>query len=358
MAGLQEAMVALLRYTPDSVFFKRLVDGEFIFERVSDAKARKYRDSWEEIIGESDFSLFLKKEEAQKCHDDELRVMQTGDPIINQEEELTRLDGTTAWVSVTKFPWIDDESGEIIGIIGISRDITEKKKLERHLESVIARLSHDPQKNLFIIGGTIKSLLKGRRGAVINEAAGEMLAEANRLVTTTSNMLQEYLAESSQMISAGGLKRELLDLRNIFDSLFEEFYHEMTGKGVWVDYSMGAIPVGAVTFWAARDIKTVLRNLISNAIRHTYPDREIAYGFRRIEGGCLINVYNVGDEIPSEMREKIFDIGESGSGSSGMGLYLCREIVRGYGGEIWYEVTPDGNSNFVFFLPEEDNMKK
>lgn len=356
MAGLEKAMLALLRHMPVSIFFKRYTNDRFVIEVVSEYKAKKYGDSWKELIGKSDFDLLLIEKEAWDCHEDEIRVLQTGEDLIDQIKKLTRLDGTIAWVRETKIPWVDDESGERIGIIGIAYDVTENKKLERHLESIIARLSHDTQKNLFIIGGMIKSLLKGRRKTVINEAATGMLAEADRLATATSKMLQEYLAESSQMISKGGLKRELLDLRSIFDSLLEEFSHEMTEKGIWVDYEMRAIPAGAIAVWAARDIKTVLRNLLSNAVRHTRQGERIAYGFRRVEGGCLITVYNVGDVISPERREKIFDIGESDSGGSGMGLYLCREIIRGYGGDIWYEVTPDGNSMFVFFLPDEEGM--
>ncbi|MFA7318997.1 MAG: PAS domain-containing protein [Parcubacteria group bacterium] len=57
-----------------------------------------------------------------------MSIVLTGNPIIGKEEELTRLDGTKAWALVTKFPWIDDDSGEIIGIIGIVRDITDRKE--------------------------------------------------------------------------------------------------------------------------------------------------------------------------------------------------------------------------------------
>ena len=119
-------MMALLRHTEDSIFFKDM-DGRFTL--VSEAKAKKSCARWEDMIGKTDFD-FLPLEEARRCRDDEIFIMETGESIVDKEEELTRSNGSKSWLSVSKFPWKDID-GEPIGVIGISRDITQRKKLEK-----------------------------------------------------------------------------------------------------------------------------------------------------------------------------------------------------------------------------------
>ena len=125
-------MMALLRHSEDSIFFKDM-DGKFAL--VSDAKARKSVVHREEMIGKTDFH-FLPPEEAQKCRDDEIFVMETGKSLVDKEEELSRRDGTKSWISVSKFPWKDSD-GETIGVIGISRDISKRKELEKNIDEFI-----------------------------------------------------------------------------------------------------------------------------------------------------------------------------------------------------------------------------
>jgi PAS domain S-box-containing protein len=84
-----------------------------------------------EIIGKTDFDFFASQH-AQMAYDIEQKIIETGKPIIGIEEREDWPDGTITWVSTTKAPLLDAE-GNIIGTFGISRDITENKKLqERH----------------------------------------------------------------------------------------------------------------------------------------------------------------------------------------------------------------------------------
>lgn len=115
----------LMDSIPDSIYFK---DEENKFVKVNKAKAAHYNVKPEEMIGKTDFD-FLSEEEAKRAFDDDEDVLKTGKFIINKVEKLTSVDGATRWVSVTKIPRFDPE-GNIIGTMGISRDITEWKRLE------------------------------------------------------------------------------------------------------------------------------------------------------------------------------------------------------------------------------------
>ena len=160
-------LIALLRHSEDSIFFKDM-DGRFVL--VSEAKARRSAVRWEDMIGKTDFD-FLPLEEARKCRDDEIFIMETGESLEDKEEELTRFNGTKSWISVSKFPW-KDISGETIGVIGISRDISKRKKLENHILRMLSIATHDMRSPIVSIALTIKLLARGQiwRGEQKREA--------------------------------------------------------------------------------------------------------------------------------------------------------------------------------------------
>ena len=121
----EELLWNLMDSIPDSIYFK---DKNNRFIMVSKIKAEHVGSTPEEIIGKTDFD-FYPKEQAEKMASDDKRVMETGKSIIDKVERFIRLGGEERWVSVTKVP-LRDEKGAIIGTMGISRDITERKRAE------------------------------------------------------------------------------------------------------------------------------------------------------------------------------------------------------------------------------------
>jgi diguanylate cyclase (GGDEF)-like protein/PAS domain S-box-containing protein len=147
--GLAEAVDAeyllatLLANTPDHVYFKD-VDGRFT--RLSASLARWMGlDSAEEAIGCTDLDFFSPAH-AGPARAAELEVMRTGEPVVGLEECEVWLDGRVTWVSTTKVRLRADDD-RLIGIFGLSRDITARKLAEEHaheqaeeVEQLAARL--------------------------------------------------------------------------------------------------------------------------------------------------------------------------------------------------------------------------
>ncbi len=341
-------MMALLRYSEDSIFFKDM-DGRFVL--VSEAKARRSDVRWEDMIGKTDFD-FLPLEEAQKCRDDEILVMETGEPLVDKEEELTRLNGTKSWISVSKFPWKDID-GETIGVIGISRDISKRKKLENHVLRMLSIATHDMRSPITSIALTIKLLTRGRFGEVTGSVKQTLNDVFDRMVRL-EKIVEEYLTKSSLMNSSEIGKKELIDLReDIIDPILGEFSQEIEKGDIQIDNCLGAIPGDKIIVSANKNwLAIVYRNLLSNAIGYTGKGGVIAYGFEDIGKMYRLNVYNSGKPIPAEKRISIFEMFES-EGGSGIGLPVSRELVRRHGGNLWCEETQDGHPNFIFTLPKD-----
>ncbi len=123
----------LLETHLDVIYFK---DAQSRLTMFNTAYAAKHGwKSLEEGIGKSDFDLF-SEEHARQAYEDEQRILQTGVPLIGVEEKETWSDGHVSWCSTTKVPLRDDQ-GNIVGIFGITRDITPHKEAElRYQRSV------------------------------------------------------------------------------------------------------------------------------------------------------------------------------------------------------------------------------
>jgi PAS domain S-box-containing protein len=129
----------LLDNIPDHIYFK---DKKSRFIQASKSVAEQFGvKSVEDLIGKTDFDYFTK-EHAELAYRDEQEIIKTGKPIMNKIEKETHPDGKITWVSTTKIPRYD-ENRNIIGILGISRDITEKKILEEKIKERLEELGEE-----------------------------------------------------------------------------------------------------------------------------------------------------------------------------------------------------------------------
>ena len=114
-----------MKHVPDVIYFK---DKKCRFILVNQAHANSTGLKPEAIIGKTDFDIF-PRERANRMFKDDLHVLNTGRPIIDKIERATRPDGIDNYVSTTKIP-IYGEKGRIIGLLGITRDITRRVQIE------------------------------------------------------------------------------------------------------------------------------------------------------------------------------------------------------------------------------------
>jgi len=118
----------LVENLPDAVYFKD-VDSRFVLVNKAKAEHMGLADP-EEVAGKTDFD-FYNEEFARQAYMDEQRIIKTGKPI-RKVEKVVYKDGRARWVSVIKIP-IKNKEGEVVGIAGISTDITELKRMEEEL---------------------------------------------------------------------------------------------------------------------------------------------------------------------------------------------------------------------------------
>lgn len=136
LAETSNLLETLLKNTTDFVYFK---DRKSRFVRFSDAyKDRFHLSHPDELIGKTDFDFFIEAD-ARRKFNDEQKIIFTGQSLFNMEEKGTYRDGRVLWVLSSKMPWYDKD-GNIIGIMGISKNISKRKQIEETLVETSAML--------------------------------------------------------------------------------------------------------------------------------------------------------------------------------------------------------------------------
>jgi PAS domain S-box-containing protein len=130
LAHERDLLHALMDNIPDTIYFK---DAASRFTRINRAQAQVLGlNDPKEAIGKTDFDFFTP-EHARDAYADEQEFVKSGQPLVDKVERIRRADGQILWVSATKVP-ITDKEGRVAGIVGISRDITERKQAEEKIE--------------------------------------------------------------------------------------------------------------------------------------------------------------------------------------------------------------------------------
>ena len=129
-----EQQEVLLSSIPAFVYFK---DTESKLIIANKEFAEMVNTPIDKLPGKDAYDLF-PKEQAEKFHVDDRKVMESGRPTMNIEEEFTDAEGKTRWASSSKVPYFD-EIGEIVGMVGITVDITERKRAEEELRQRVAQ---------------------------------------------------------------------------------------------------------------------------------------------------------------------------------------------------------------------------
>lgn len=122
----RDMLHVLMENVPDWIFFK---DAKSRIVRSNRAHAQLLGfDDPQEVVGKTDFDLF-PSEDAQRFYDEEQEMLQSGLPVVARLGQTPGKDGEVLWVSETKIP-LKDETGQVVGLVGISRDVTEIKRAE------------------------------------------------------------------------------------------------------------------------------------------------------------------------------------------------------------------------------------
>jgi len=253
---------------------------------------------------------------------------------------------------------------------GIIRDITQRKQAEEEIKKrneQLIKLNAEKDKFFSIIAHDLKSPFNGFLNLTelmadsTEEFSPTELIENNKLLNESARNLYrllENLLEWAQ-IQKGSIifTPKESDLYKMVSQSIEIAYHQALQKRITI---INEINSPQKIYADEKMIETVLRNLISNAVKFTRKDGKVIIKYRRSDNGTIeVSVTDNGIGIPEndikklfKMEEKVSSQGTDGEASTGLGLLLCKEFVEKHGGKIWVESELGKGSTFTFSLPK------
>ncbi|MFH1790381.1 MAG: ATP-binding protein [Candidatus Omnitrophota bacterium] len=366
----------LMDQIPDVIYFK---DRKGRLIMVNEAHARGLGLKPDQVIGKTDKDIFGKERATSMQRDDE-HVIRTGKPIIDKVERSTRADGVDNYVSTTKIPRYDAR-GRVIGLIGITRDITNRMQLEhlrtekKHMEAQLISLqelnkmksefisvvSHELRTPLAVIKEAVNLIKEGTMGPVTDKQ-DRMLATALAKVSALQNLINDLLDVSRIEKNTMELHYSLVNLSDLLTDSAQFFRKWAEEKGITLNYS---IPDQEINMFLDADrINQVVANLINNAIKFTEQNGDILIEVRHLRDTVRIGVCDTGIGIAKENIPKLFQkfvqargLTDANRKGLGLGLSICREIIEKHHGEIWVESKLGVGSKFYFIIPRIYELK-
>jgi PAS domain S-box-containing protein len=258
-----------------------------------------------------------------------------------------QLSGGERWIAISAVRFGD-------GSVYTLRDVTEERTLETMRADFVSTASHELRTPLTAVYGAARTLLRNdvplsddHRDSFLRMIA----AESERLATIVNDILLAGSLDADKV----ELASERCDVADLLQSVVESARMRLPENlELTLEGSNGPVPVEC----DGERVRQVLVNLVDNAIKYSPDGGEVEVALERLDDAVRFAVRDRGLGIPASQRTRVFDKFirldpnlHRGIGGTGLGLYICRELVRRMGGQIWVDGRDGGGSVFYVELP-------
>jgi len=294
-----------------------------------------------------------RREEGHDCPLE--MVMGSGAPVTVLHSHKNE-KGEPRWVEITASP-LKDSAGGITAIIETSRDITDRKNLERERLDLQAMVTHDMKGPLTAILGYSEILLEDAR-EVAGQEARDMVSAINKNGKRLAGMIDGYLTFSRIEDGRFRLNPAPVDIMGLVGEAVAEYSETAKSKDIKLDVNMsGDLP------YVMLDKGYMLRavtNLLENAINYTPDGGSVALSVETRRGASgdelAVTVTDTGPGIPAIEHGRIFDkyyrlAQSSGKKGTGLGLAIVKAVAEAHNGRVELESEPGRGSRFTLVIP-------
>lgn len=247
-----------------------------------------------------------------------------------------------------------------LSLVAARRIIEEKNEELRKtiagrdkMYSVIAHDLRSPMASMKMLLNTIMMSVEKDK---IDPDIFDMLEMSNKTSEEVFSLLDNLLKWTKSQLGKLTVIPQKLDISGLADGVVEVMNSVAEVKHIKL------IRTDHESFFVYVDIemiKSILRNLISNAVKFSNPDSDIKVGIKAEDGKVIVSVTDSGKGIKKEDQHKLLKdsthfttYGTNSEEGSGLGLLLCRDFARKNGGELWFESEENLGSVFSFSLPQ------
>lgn len=302
----------------------------------------------DDLVGRPYLSLLSRRHRGRRLKN----TLDIGAKQVYEVEVVTRLgEPRTVMVSVSPLHGVD---GEILGVLGIARDMTETKKLERQIRNaeklasigkLAAGVAHEINNPL---GGILNCLYNLRKGTLTAARQEEYWASMEYGVRRVQKIVRQLLDFSQQHEP----EFSPADINHIVEQVLVLTTHLFGPNQIRLDVFPGhELPSVMVD---RHMIEQVLMNLILNAVQAMKNGGILTIRTSVVEGVCRVDVTDTGSGIPASILPRVFDpfFTTKGEGEgTGLGLSVNLGIAERHGGKILVESEVGKGTTFTLCLP-------
>ena len=290
----------------------------------------------DEIIGKNFIGTITPKIESTGRHLDDflLEVFSNIEKYPQNINENIKKNGERVWVLWTNRP-IKDENDNLIGLFSVGTDVTDRKKAEDTVKGLNETLSilnkilrHDILNDLTVVMSACD---------MIQVDDQRLKQKATKAIMKSVSLIEQMRSLENALVSEEVLAGK--SLGSIVESVVNNYPH--------IKFSIK----GDCTVLCDGAIYSAIDNIVRNAVVHGKTDR-IDILIHEKDGRCELRIADYGKGIPLDIKDKIFEEGESfgDTRGSGLGLYIVKKVMERYGGEISVEDNKPSGAMFVLKL--------
>jgi PAS domain S-box-containing protein len=377
LARERNLLRTLMDHLPDHIFVKDTAS-RFVTANIATLRSLG-ASSLEEVLGKTDFD-FLHREVAEQFFRDEQEVCRSGQPLLNREELLIDRAGQHRWLLTTKVP-LRDSTGAVIGLVGMSHDISDRKKMEeqwrqaketaeianRAKSEFLTRMSHEIRTPMNGILGMTELALDTNLTTEQREYLQMVKSSADGLLTIINDILDFSKIEAGKL----ELVPAPFALRESLNDTLRPLAVRAQQKGLKLTWNIQPDVPERLIGDLGR-LRQVLVNLVSNAIKFT-SQGEVIVSIRMegpeirgqgsetdmppsdlcplVPGPCWLHfeVIDTGIGVPEDKQRVIFEPFEQVEGGenrrysgTGLGLAIASQLVALMGGKLEVESPVSG----------------
>lgn len=261
------------------------------------------------------------------------------------------------YVAAVSISPVLDKKKNISFFVGIERDITREKEIDKAKTEFVSLASHQLRTPLSIISWYTEMLLDGEKGK-INSDQERYLLEISKGNRRMIDLVNALLNVSRIDMGAFMVEPKPEDIREIADGVYEDFEIISSQKGVILskDYAEDLPKISL----DRNLIRIIFQNLLSNSIKYTPKGGKVSLKISKNgkEESALIEISDTGYGIPESQQDKIFsklfradNAQEIDPDGTGLGLYITKAIVKLANGEIWFSSKEGKGTSFYVTIP-------
>ncbi len=246
--------------------------------------------------------------------------------------------------------------GEAAGLMIILHDITREKEIDRMKTEFVSITAHQLRTPLSSVKWILRMILDGDVGKISKEQAQflEKGYESNeRMISLINDLLNVARIEEGRFL----YRLSFQSIEEIIKEVIADLDKFIKARKVKIIFKKAEKSLPRIKIDAEK-IKLVIQNLLDNAIRYSPTGKEVIISIKCGKMHIEVMIKNIGIGIPRSQQNQVFtkffradNVVKLETGGTGLGLFICKNIIEAHGGKIWFESRENQGAAFWFILP-------